>query len=577
MRFFEERAVVIGDTADHVRIDADAVVRKNCESGNMLEKSHVRGTQGQWEIRRQGCGDAKAARHVDHRGDPDFFGELYRRNVARTGESAAQCDGAFEFFVVVARRIGLAAADGGQRRIDDGVEGSRAFFERVRVNVNFKRAANLAKSLCSAVEFGILKTVAANHGLDFTGGIIDGEQRALRAGLLFELDADSIVPQFLNGELSEVADPQKVRRFLAAGPGKIAGRKNRAVRADLDDGILFVNGEGETGYVASLFDRMAPIVVFVGVEFSEIVADDVWQIALPTMAAFIAVQAVAERLVGDALRADVQRGVDAQAAFMNGFGAIGGFEILADVFEEIGSEVVARILNVQTERRFPGGGFFSGRDLPFFFHAMEHQIAAGERSLRIGEWREFRAVDHACKERGFLKFQVGDRLAEIKLRSRCESIIAMREVHLVGIHGEDLRFGVAALDLQSQQHLLHFSSEAAVAAVEEKISGKLHGDGAGPAGNAALDDVVEGGAGDARKVDAPVFFKMLVLDGGDGVVKNLGALLVSHQDAALDGKAAGQLAVIGVNFRDHVGAVGFQRSNFRQVAGINEDQPAARA
>jgi hypothetical protein len=59
-------------------------------------------------------------------------------------------------------------------------------------------------------------------------------------------------------------------------------------------------------------------------------------------------------------------------------------------------------LNVQAERRFSGGRFFRGRYFPFLFHAMDHQIAARQRSFRIGEWREFRAVDHAGEERRFL-------------------------------------------------------------------------------------------------------------------------------------------------------------------------------
>jgi len=50
---------------------------------------------------------------------------------------------------------------------------------------------------------------------------------------------------------------------------------------------------------------MAPIVVFVGLELAEIIAQDVGKIAPPAVAAFVAVQTVTERLVGDALQADV--------------------------------------------------------------------------------------------------------------------------------------------------------------------------------------------------------------------------------------------------------------------------------
>ena len=73
-----------------------------------------------------------------------------------------------------------------------------------------------------------------------------------------------------------------------------------------------------------------------------------------------------------------------------------------------------------------------------------------------------------------------------------------------------------------------------------------------------------------------MFLEMLVLDGGDRAVQDLGALLVSHQNAALQCEAACHLPVICVNFRDHVRAISFQSANLRQVAGVNKKQPAAR-
>jgi len=69
-----------------------------------------------------------------------------------------------------------------------------------------------------------------------------------------------------------------------------------------------------------------------------------------------------------------------------------------------------------------------------------------------------------------------------------------------------------------------------------------------------------------------MFFEMLVLDGGYCVEENSWALLVSHENAALEGEAADELAVVCVNFRDDVWAVGFERVNFRQIAGVNEKQ-----
>ena len=150
----------------------------------------------------------------------------------------------------------------------------------------------------------------------------------------------------------------------------------------------------------------------------------------------------------------------------------------------------------------------------------------------------------------------------------------MRQVHLVRIHGEDLRLAVAPLDLQREKRLLRFPAKADVAAVQKKISGKLHGDGAGTTGSAAPRQVAQRRGKHAREVDAPVLFEVLVLNGGDRVMENFGALFVGHQDAALQGEATHELTVIGVDFRDHVRAVGFERANFRQIAGINEQQSA---
>ena len=98
-------------------------------------------------------------------------------------------------------------------------------------------------------------------------------------------------------------------------------------------------------------------------------------------------QAVAHGLIGGALHGDVQRGVHAQAALVHRFGAVGDSKILANLFDEVRRQIVARILHVQAERRFPGGFFLGGRDLAFFLHAVQHQVAPRERARRIGQRR----------------------------------------------------------------------------------------------------------------------------------------------------------------------------------------------
>jgi hypothetical protein len=258
---------------------------------------------------------------------------------------------------------------------------------------------------------------------------------------------------------------------------------------------------------------------------------------------------------------------------MDGFRAIGRFQILANILEEIGRQVVAWILQVQAKRRFLCGFFFARTDLPFFLHAMNDQIAARQSARGIGQRRINRPSDHAGEQCGLLQSQVSDGLSKIKLRGRRKTVVAMRQIHLIGVHGEDLRLCVAALDLQRQQNLLHFAAEADFAAVEKEVAGELHADGAGALRPATVQDLSPRGSRDAWEVDAPMLFKMLILDGRHRVVENFGALLVSHQNAPLQRKAADELPVIGIDLGDHGRTIGLERPDFRQVAGINKQQP----
>ena len=57
-------------------------------------------------------------------------------------------------------------------------------------------------------------------------------------GLLFELYPHRVIAQFLNRELRQVTDFQEIGGLFAAGPGKIVGRKNPAVRPDFDDRVF---------------------------------------------------------------------------------------------------------------------------------------------------------------------------------------------------------------------------------------------------------------------------------------------------------------------------------------------------
>ena len=81
----------------------------------------------------------------------------------------------------------------------------------------------------------------------------------------------------------------------------------------------------------------------------------------------------------------------------------------------------------------------------------------------------------------------------------------------------------------------------------------------------------------ARQVHAPVLEEVLVLGGGDGVLQDVRDLLEREQDAALQGEGGDLLAVVGVEFGDHVGTEGFQGADFGEIARIDEEQAGADA
>src|SRR5207302_9625306 len=152
--------------------------------------------------------------------------------------------------------------------------------------------------------------------------------------------------------------------------------------------------------------------------------------------------------------------------------------------------------------------------------------------------------------------------------------LAVSHINLVSIHGNNLQLAVAPIDLHGEQSFFRFPTKANITAVQEEITGELHGDGASAPGTASPREVAQGGGEHTRKDDPPVFLEVLVFDRGDRVVQNLGTLLISHQNAPLQGEAAHKLAVIGVNLSDYVWAVRVKRANFRQVTGVNKKQPA---
>lgn len=100
----------------------------------------------------------------------------------------------------------------------------------------------------------------------------------------------------------------------------------------------------------------------------------------------------------------------------------------------------------------------------------------------------------------------------------------------------------------------------------------MHRERARAFGHAAVENVTISRFDHARKVDAEVLLEMLVFGADDGVFQYLRNLVVGEQNPALEGESADGLAVVGIKLGDDVGAVIFERVNFGEVAGIDEQQ-----
>ena len=187
-----------------------------------------------------------------------------------------------------------------------------------------------------------------------------------------------------------------------------------------------------------------------------------------------------------------------------------------------------------------------------------------------------RRLGKSRQQRGFFELQLLRRFAEIVFRRRLIAVSAVAEKYLVGVEGEDLRLGEAALDLDGEQRLLHFAVERAVGR-EKQIAGELHGERGCSLHFPAGFDVAIGRAYDAPDVDARVPVEILVFDRDQRVAKNFRIIVVGGDDAALQRESADDSALSVIEFGDGTGTVTLEFFDLRQVRRVDQQQPNRRA
>ena len=147
--------------------------------------------------------------------------------------------------------------------------------------------------------------------------------------------------------------------------------------------------------------------------------------------------------------------------------------------------------------------------------------------------------------------------------------------NVIAVEREDLALGVALLDLHRENEFLELPLERLLVG-QEQVPRQLLGQRAGAVA-LAVDDVLDRRDEQARNAEAEVVFEGLIFGGDDGLSEQRRDLLVGHDDAALGGELADDLALEVEDARDRVRRVVVERGNLRQVVGGSEEQAAERA
>src|SRR5208282_6050448 len=228
--------VVAGHLGDVAWSDAYAVVRKHAESRGLLERRDLRRAQRHRKVGRNIRGNAEAVRVIDDGLDADVVSQLERGNVSGLGERAPQRDGALKFVVVVVRRIRAGGSLKSYGRVQNRIVGASALVDDGGIDVGLERRPNLAQRLRGAVELGKIEVTAADHGLDLSGRVVDGDERSFGPGVLLQTDAR--FPARIQREhfdVHDVAGMENVGELqLELGPGHISRRERGLVGPEAD-------------------------------------------------------------------------------------------------------------------------------------------------------------------------------------------------------------------------------------------------------------------------------------------------------------------------------------------------------
>ncbi len=332
--FLQHAPFIVGHAREVARGHAHTVIGEDAICRRLFDQRDFRRPQRYRQIRRQLRCDAKPVGVFDHGFDAHFVRQLQRRDITRLRQRPPQRYDAFKFFVVVVRRVrpgGRIKADG---LIENGVIGAGALVDDGRVNVRFERRPNLAHSLRGAVKFRIVEIAPTHQRFDPSSGVVDRQQRTLRAGILFQADTGRAVrTQRKNPDVANIAGFENVGEFLLR-PSHVGLTERGGIFSKLQRGDARARRGHQRVDISIHFRFVVPVGMRILVE-NRSLGHYIFQMPLPSMPPFISCHAVEHSLIRGLLHIHIEGGVNLQAAFMNLVGSVLVLEVAANLFHKI--------------------------------------------------------------------------------------------------------------------------------------------------------------------------------------------------------------------------------------------------
>ena len=419
------------------------------------------------------------------------------------------------------------------------VAGVKPVLERRRVQERLEARTRQAPRLGDAVVLvgEVIEAADQRHDAAVVG--IERDQRGLRLRDLPELRVAGVVGDHVHHVAAAQDLARRVRRGADAVAVQLATRPRQAVPVDLhraeglDVGACALVGHRGDYRRREVADRGVLIDQLGVVRLAVRGQIHVPGRAAPAVAAVVLDEPDTHRAVAGRLQPPVDRGVDLVAG---GLGArpeaLAQLEArhLRDVRR---LHVVERRVRARLHRLLVGGFRGGGVDVAEFAHAPQHVGAAHGGELGVDDRVVARGrLGYAGDGGRFGDVELVERLAEERLGRGRHAVGALAEENDVEIQPEDLLLGELVLHAVGDEGFLQLATRGLVER-EEHVARRLHGDGAGALGLVAGDQIDADGAHHAEVVDAVVLEEALVFGGEEGVLDELGDLVVARRDAPL--------------------------------------------